>query len=242
MHTNESRRHAERLMSTLGAFKGVEPGKIGDVEKFNPYHDERGRFTFAHDVPGALGAVKRAATKRSEDSLWQHNEDYHHAAEKAKRKGEKGPFLYYIPKGQFEGEEPENWKKHNSKIGELEAKSNAMERWLKIPSKSDTQEKRMTILAAMQTFRDAAKQHAKARDRIKKLEPKTEETWIAEKAKLPPLLQDIFDTISETQGPGDAAFSPEEIREQKEQVVQIAVDSGLISEEEGKEILSEMEA
>ena len=238
MHTNESRRHAERMMLSLGATKGIEPGKIGEVEKFNPHHDERGRFTFSPESARASNIqtpAERSASRRSEDSLWQHTEDYHHAAEKAGKKGEKGPFLHYKKTESFTGDESEKWKKTNSRIGTLEAKANAYEKWLKIPSKAGTAEKRKFLLAMMQTNRDAAKQLAKQRDRQKPAP--TEKTLMKE---IPPLLQDVFDTADEGVE-GDSGMSPDEVRDYKKQAVRIAIESGLLSEEDAEEILAGLE-
>jgi len=241
MHTNESRRHAERMMLSLGTSKGVEPGKIGDLEKFNPYHDERGRFTFSPEAARAANIqtpAERAHSRRSEDSLWQHTEDYHRAAEKAGKKGERGPFLHYKAKDTQTGDESEQWQKHNRKIGELEAKANAYEKWLKIPSRSGTEEKRKFILAMMQTNRDAAKQMAKQRDRGKPTEMAEKNLM---KAAIPPILQDVFNSADDGIEGGETAMSPEEIKDYKRQAVQIAIDSGLLSAEDGEEILAGME-
>jgi hypothetical protein len=238
MHTNESRRHAERMMLSLGATKGVEPGKIGEVEKFNPYHDEAGRFTFSPETARASNIstpAERSASRKSEDSLWQHTEDYHRASEKAGKKGERGPFLHYKAKDTHTGDESEQWKKLNTKIGELEAKANAYEKWLKISAKADTGEKRKFLLAMMQTNRDAAKQMAKQRDRQKPAA--TEKNLMKE---IPPLLQDVFDTADDGVD-GDSAMSPEEIKDYKKQAVRIAIDSGLLSEEDAEEILAGLE-
>lgn len=240
MHTNDSRNHAARMMAALGSSKGVEPGKIGDIEKFNPYHDERGRFTFSPESARASNIstpAERSHARRSEDSLWQHTEDYHRAAEKAGKKGERGPFLHYKAKDTHTGEESDQWKKLNSKIGELEAKANAYERWLKIPAKADTAEQRKFILAMMQVNRDAAKQMAKQRDR--KPAEKAEKTLM--KAAIPPILQEVFNSASNGVEGGGTAMSPEEIKDYKRQAVQIAIESGLVSEEDGKEILEGME-
>lgn len=201
---------------------------VGMVEKFNPYHDERGRFAPARGGPGVASPAERAASKRSEDSLWQHTEDYHRAAEKAGKKGERGPFLYYVPKDKA----PENptplWIKRNRQVGEAEGRANAMEKWLKMPGKADTAAKKKYILAMMFTERERAKQTAKERDRAAK---KVEGEEKAEKsASEVDLVNDMLSLSSGMPATEAKAFH--------KRAVDTAVDTGLITMDEANEILA----
>lgn len=199
----------------------------GMVEKFNPYHDERGRFAPARGGPGVASPAERAASKRSEDSLWQHTEDYHRAAEKAGKKGERGPFLHYVPKDKAPENASPRWTKLNRQVGEAEGRANAMEKWLKVPAKADTEKKRKYILAMMFTERERAKQTAKERDRAAKVggEEKAEKS-----ASEVDLVNDMLSLSSGMPATEAKAFH--------KRAVDTAVETGLITLDEANEILA----
>jgi len=200
----------------------------GMVEKFNPYHDERGRFTHARGGPGVSSPAERAASKRSEDSLWQHTEDYHRASEKAGKKGERGPFLHYIPKDQQPEGASKRWVNLNREVGSAEGRANAMEKWLKVPAKADTEKKRKYILAMMFTERERAKQTARERDREAKKGKKVE---VAEKsASEIELVNDMLSLSTGMPASEASAFH--------KRAVDTAVDTGLITQDEANEILA----
>jgi hypothetical protein len=198
------------------------------VEKFNPYHDERGRFTHARGGPGVQSPAERAASKRSEDSLWQHTEDYHHAAEKAGKKGDRGPFLHYVPKDKMPEGASDRWVKLNREVGSAEGRANAMEKWLKIPAKADTEKKRKYILAMMFTERERAKQTARERDREAKKAGKAE---AAEKGGSETDL--VHDMLSLAEG-----LEAGEAEAYRKRALDTAVDTGLITQAEADEILA----
>lgn len=199
------------------------------VEKFNPHHDERGRFAPARGGPGVPSPAGRAAEKKSEDSLWQHTENYHRAAEQAGKKGERGPFLHYVPKDKMPEGAGERWVKLNREVGSAEGRANAMEKWLKIPAKADTEKKRKYILAMMFTEREKAKQTAKERDREAKKGKGGE--GMAEKAASE--IELVNDVLSLSSG-----LPETEAKAFHKRAVDTAVDTGLITQDEANEILA----
>jgi hypothetical protein len=223
----------------LSVLKSVTRGM---VEKFNPFHDEQGRFT------SASGGEKESMG-RSERELEQKHVDYIHANEKAgKTPGPRGHFLHYTTKAEMTGREPEGWKKLNTKIGNYEGMANA---YIKRGTEKGAEGwQRKLNLARAETMRKASDQYKRQRDKIEvpKAEaapasavPKPEEKSMeAAKAKIHPLLAADFKLIEEAHGYSaeeESKLPPEEIKQVKVGAVKDAVRIGMITAEEGKEII-----
>lgn len=213
----------------------------GIVEKFNPFHDERGRFSSSE------GGEQSAYEARSERELEQRHVDYIHANEKAgKAPGPRGYFLSYKAKAVQTGNEPKKWKDLNSKVGNYEGMANAYV--AQAAKKGAEAWDRKYKLARADTMRKAASQLAKQRDKIEvpKAEaapsgaPKPEEKSMDAKPKIPQVLADDLKQIGDAYGYSaeeETKLPPEDVKQLEVGAVKDAVKVGMITEEEGKQII-----
>jgi hypothetical protein len=222
----------------LSVLKSVTRGM---VEKFNPFHDEQGRFT------SSGGGEQSAYEARSERELEQRHVDYIHANEKAGRgAGPRGYFLNYTAKANQTGNEPKKWKDLNSKIGNFEGMANAYV--AQATAKGAEAWERKYKMARADTMRKASAQLAKQRDRIEvpkaEAAPKPEEKDMeASKAKIPQVLTDDLKKIGDSYGYSadeETKLPPEDVKLLKIGAVKDAVRVGMITEEQGKELIDGM--
>ncbi len=228
MQTRESSIHGARFVSALGQTTGVRSGLVDKVG--NPHHDAQGRFSAAEE------AVISVFANVPEGDLRQRDEDFIHEAEKVGLVGKRGYFLNYVPKVKWTGKEPEEWTKLNREIGGLEGRANANIK--KSEDKTKTPEEQRWSLSRAAVHRAAAIQLAKQRDKIP-----VEKSLSLSKVKIPSVLAEELASAEAAFGwsaEEEYRIDPAKVKQFKIDAIRSAVDFGLITSEDGKELIAEM--